>query len=366
MILTSLGCNTKSAVSTRSMALTKDAENDGGKHKSCAGYFPADAVWCMTVDHQPLMPFSANATAATTNWGREGLLASFNLTLTAITADNPGTFKSFVPTEDWFRPDCDQAPMLFPISTDPKHGSLEGELGWNCTQSDDDCHALVMDTLNDVLYEQWRVVDAQTANPYQGGCLRIWKPSSMRTTLLTDAQCTSADGSGQPMWPLVLTPEDVARGDIGHALRFVLPNSKILRRQFIFPATHSTRQTSAASPALPYGAWLRLKWTPAQIDAWVSVNGNNTNVATILRGLARYGMILSDGGRIALTMASDTNRTVKWADLGIHALSMYGNPPILPVDFDWIVPPPFSEPPPIITQDFNCARVPHTAPSSQP
>ena len=39
----------------------------------------------------------------------------------------------------------------------------------------------------------------------------------------------------------------------------------------------------------------------------------------ILKALKTHGMLLSDGGDIALTFADDRNSTAKWADLGIDA-----------------------------------------------
>ncbi len=39
----------------------------------------------------------------------------------------------------------------------------------------------------------------------------------------------------------------------------------------------------------------------------------------ILKTLKTHGMLLADGGEIALTFADDRNSTAKWADLGIEA-----------------------------------------------
>jgi serine/threonine-protein kinase len=159
---------------------------------------------------------------------------------------------------------------------------------------------------------------------------------------------------------MMLTPEEVKADAIDHALRYILPNDKIAKHLFVFPATHSTGPTSLQMPALPYGAWLRLKWTEAYIDSWVQANkSGNVHISRVLRALRKHGMILSDGGYIALTWASDKNRAVKWADLGIDALSLVGSPPILPTDFDWIVPPgvdPAAFQP--VTLTYDCKRVP--------
>ncbi len=327
----------------------------GGQPEPCAGYFPSDAIWCMPVDKQGLMPDSASATAMAGNWGSGSFQMDRSIVLTTVDAMNPGSLHAFFPTGDSYDPDCDLTPVMLPLSMGTSHGSLEGESGWDCKLGGD-CHAIVMDTLSGFLYEQWRVMNAGTSNPYDGGCLRRWQPAVTHSTFPSDVQCSSADGSGQPMWPLVLTPEDVASGVIGHAIRFTLLNEQLREKQFMPPATHSSGATSAAAPALPYGAWLRLSWSDAQIDTWVAANGNNTNVATILRGLKQHGMIVSDGGYIPLTFANDANRSIKWSDLGINEQSLMGNPPIVPMDFDWIIPPGYDVPPALTTENYNCQR----------
>jgi hypothetical protein len=37
--------------------------------------------------------------------------------------------------------------------------------------------------------------------------------------------------------------------------------------------------------------------------------------------MKKYGMLLSDGGEIALTFADDRTSTAKWSDLGVEAQS---------------------------------------------
>ena len=43
----------------------------------------------------------------------------------------------------------------------------------------------------------------------------------------------------------------------------------------------------------------------------------NAAQRVILRALKTYGMLLSDGGNIALTFANDRTSTAKWSSLGI-------------------------------------------------
>jgi serine/threonine-protein kinase len=63
---------------------------------------------------------------------------------------------------------------------------------------------------------------------------------------------------------------------------------------------------------VPYGAHLRLR-SDFPLDNY------NPAARIILNTLKRYGMVLTDGGNIALTAESDYYTTAKWADLGIDA-----------------------------------------------
>ena len=71
--------------------------------------------------------------------------------------------------------------------------------------------------------------------------------------------CTSADAAGFPIAPLLFNADEVAAGQIDHAIRFILPNSRIRDNVYVHPATHSTGPTSGPPQAPPYGARLRLR-----------------------------------------------------------------------------------------------------------
>ena len=67
----------------------------------------------------------------------------------------------------------------------------------------------------------------------------------------------------------------------------------------------------------PYGVRLRLK---PDVDE----SGYTDARAVILKALKTHGMLLSDGGEIALTFADDRTSRAKWADLGVAANSFSG------------------------------------------
>jgi len=71
-------------------------------------------------------------------------------------------------------------------------------------------------------------------------------------------QCTSADAAGFPIAPLLFTADEVAAGEIAHAIRFILPNNRVRARSMVRPATHGTNTTGDAN-APPYGVHFRLR-----------------------------------------------------------------------------------------------------------
>jgi len=229
-------------------------------------------------------------------WGR-GDRFQIDFAFDVFTADAATPRRTFEPTSDFYTPDCDRVPMPVPVI-----GNLEGETGYEC-RGDGDCHLLVHDEAEGKLYEMWRanVVDAS----FRAGCLAVWDTGAAYGATLRGEQCSSADGAGLPIAPLLFTPDEVAAGSIDHAIRFVLPNDRV-RRAYVRPATHAT-DTSGPSNAPPYGVHLRLS---AQFD----VEALPTEGARVVaRALQRYGMYHADGGEYALTAVSDRHTTAKWA-----------------------------------------------------
>ena len=77
----------------------------GDEASPCAGYFHSDAIWCQSVENQPLAPQSAEATAATGDWGMGKFQIDFSIVLTTLDENNPGAMKTFQETGDLFFPD---------------------------------------------------------------------------------------------------------------------------------------------------------------------------------------------------------------------------------------------------------------------
>ncbi len=201
---------------------------------------------------------------------------------------------------EFYEPDCDYAPV--PV---PPGGNLEGEPGYQCV-SDGDCHLIVADWDRKQLFEMWRA--DITNGVFRGGCLAVWDMSRSYPPSGRGEQCTSADAAGYPIAPLLFTADEVAAGEIQHAIRFILPNARIRRGVYVHPATHGTPATQGSSDAPPYGTRLRLRKD-------YPIETLKPGAQVVARAMQRYGMLLADGGNVALTAQSDRYTTAKWSGL---------------------------------------------------
>lgn len=96
---------------------------------------------------------------------------------------------------------------------------------------------------------------------------------------------TSADAAGLPILPGLVRYDEVASGEINHAIRFTVAQT---RRAYQWPARHfASDLTGRQYP--PMGQRFRLK-------AGYDISGFSPEVQVILRALKKYGMILADNG----------------------------------------------------------------------
>ena len=147
-------------------------------------------------------------------------------------------------------------------------------------ESGSDRHMLIVDRDNCVLYELYAV--RKTSTGWRAGSGAIW---NMRSNALRPAGWTSADAAGLPILPGLVRYDEVAAGEIRHALRFTAP---VTRKQYIFPARHYA--SDSTNPALPpMGLRVRLK------DS-VDISRFGPQAQVLLRALKVYGMILADNG----------------------------------------------------------------------
>ena len=260
----------------------------------------AQPFWKRDVTNAPVDPQSSTIIAnlaAAGGFGNGRLQIDFSIVV--LTADASTPYRTFIPTSDFYTPDCDMAPVPIPAG-----GAVEGEAGYSCVH-DGDCHLIVQDPPTHQLYEMWRA--DITNNIFHGGCLAIWDLDRVYPASGRGDQCTSADAAGMPMAPLMFTADELQAGVIDHAIRFILPNPRMQAGGYVHPATHAGAPSGSGMP--PYGARLRLR--PDYPLSTLPDEGTRI----IARAMQKYGMILADGGNIALTAADDRYTAAKWANV---------------------------------------------------
>jgi hypothetical protein len=189
--------------------------------------------------------------------------------------------------------ESDPGPMPIP-------GNAQIEGGPNPTGGDR--HVLVLDNSNCFLYELFSAVPNSNGT-WNADSAAVWD-------LLGNEQrpwtWTSADAAGLPIFPGLVRYDEVAAGQIQHAIRFTLPQS---RAAVVLPATHwASNSTSANAP--PMGMRLRLK-------ASYDISGFSTNVQVILAAMKKYGLIMADNGSAMYISGAPDSR---WDNNDLHNL----------------------------------------------
>jgi serine/threonine-protein kinase len=189
---------------------------------------------------------------------------------------------------------------------------MEGQSGYQCDLAKDDCHLIVVDHGLGKLYEAYQANYAN--NVLSATFVAVWNLNRVYPPSGRGDQCTSADAAGFPIAPLLFNADELATGSINHAIRFILPNSRIRAKVFVHPATHAGGPRGPVS-APPMGARFRLK-------ASYDMSQLTPAAQVVARAMQKYGMFLSDGGNIALTAQSDADTTAKYSDMdfGPHDL----------------------------------------------
>lgn len=234
--------------------------------------------------------------------------------------EGANTFNVIARDGKYYTPDCETLPLKVPV---PAHAAIEGQSDMRC--GDGDCHLLVVQGKR--LFELYRA--NQFGLEIEAVCAAVWELDRVYPAQGRGEHCTSADAAGFPIAPLLFNADEIARsleadpsgeGDLGHAIRFVLPNSRIASdvslggvrgRLYVRPASHAGAPKGPVD-AIPYGARLRLR-------ADFPLRGYSAGARVILNTMKRYGMVLADGGRIALTAESDRFTQTKWRELAIHS-----------------------------------------------
>ncbi len=166
-------------------------------------------------------------------------------------------------------------PGPFPV---PSAAPVEGG-----NRSDGDRHVLVLDRSSCTLYELYRAFFKRGGGPR-------WNADSgtrwdLRSAARRPDSWTSADAAGLPIFPGLVRYDEVAAGQVEHAIRVTLDST---RNAWVHPASHCAGDTSNRNaPAM--GTRLRLK-------RGYGLGRFRGAARTIAVALKRYGLIVADNG----------------------------------------------------------------------
>jgi hypothetical protein len=242
--------------------------------------FPADHAWNVRVDALPRDPASDAYVAAI---GADAVVhPDFGAGLwegraIGIPFDLVGPGQAAVPVSFLYAAESDPGPYPIPPDAFVEGAPVAGQPG----PAGGDRHVLVLEAGGCVLYELFDA-ERQGDGSWTAGSGAVF---DLRGYALRPDGWTSADAAGLPLLPGLVRYEEVAAGEIRHALRFTAPRT---RRAYVWPARHFA--SSLTDPALPpMGQRFRLR-------ADADLSGFSPEALVIARALQAYGMILADNG----------------------------------------------------------------------
>jgi uncharacterized protein (TIGR03437 family) len=256
--------------------------------------FPADNIWNTAIDQ---MPVAANSAAFINTIGASktvhadfgsGLWDGAPIGIPYVVVNN----QPQVPVRFEYRDESDPGP--YPL---PPNAPIEGG-----SSSSGDRHVLVVDAGACRLYELYAAYP-QADGSWSAGSGAVF---DLRSDQLRPAAWTSADAAGLPILPGLVRYDEVLSGEIKHAIRFTVPQT---RNQYIWPARHYASSLTALSYP-PMGQRFRLR---ADFD----ISKFSATNQVILRALKKYGMILADNGSSWYISGSPDSR---WDNDDLHAL----------------------------------------------
>jgi hypothetical protein len=164
-----------------------------------------------------------------------------------------------------------------------------------------DRHVLVLDSNNCFLFELYNAYP--NAASWNADSAAVWDLTADEKRPYT---WTSADAAGLPVFPGLARYDEVAAGQIKHALRFTLQSS---RAAFVPPASHWAANSTNVLAA-PMGMRLRLK-------AGFNISSFSPANQVLLTALKKYGMIMADNGSsMYISGAPDA----RWDNNDLHNL----------------------------------------------
>lgn len=247
-------------------------DSGAGPHIAGCPVFPADNVWNMPIDALkkdkrsgdyiqrigPALPLRANFGSDPAN----------GIPITIIKPDRPRLPITFLYGDE---SDLGHYPT-------PEGALIEG--GWNAPE-DSDRHVIMIDEGRCMLFELGNVAKQKNGSWAAGAGIKM----DLTSNALRGDGKTSTDAAGLPILPGLLRYDEVAAGEVKHAIRFTAPKTQ---RAYVWPARHfASKITDPTYP--PMGQRFRLR---ADFD----ISSFSRENQVILKGLKKYGMFLSDNG----------------------------------------------------------------------
>ena len=256
--------------------------------------FPANNIWNTPVDQLSVSP-SSSAWVTTIGAAKpvhadfgSGLYQGAPIGIPYITV--PGTQQKY-PVTFTYADESDPGPYAIPLTAPIEGGA----------QSTGDRHTLSVDTDNCILYELYAAYPQ--AASWTAGSGAIF---NLLSNALRPSGWTSTDAAGLPVFPGLLRYDEIAAGEIRHAIRFTVPQTQ---KAFVWPARHyASSLTGTQYP--PMGARFRLR---ASFD----ISGYSAANQIILRALKKYGMMLADNGSAWYISGAPDSR---WDNDDLHKL----------------------------------------------
>ena len=251
---------------------------------------PPDNIWNTRIDQLPVHPSSSTwvstigATAPVHADFGSGL---WNGSLIGIPFVTVLGSQTKYPATFTYQSESDPGPYAVPLTAPIEPG---------------DGHAIAIDTTNCILYELY-LASPQPAS-WQAGSGAIY---NLQSDALRTATWTSADAAGLPIFPGLVRYDEVAAGEIRHAIRFTVPHTQKL---YLWPARHQASSLTGVQYP-PMAARFRLK---ASFD----ISKFSPHNQVILKALQLYGMMLADNGSAwYLSGAPDA----RWDNSDLHNLA---------------------------------------------
>ncbi|MBI5534760.1 MAG: hypothetical protein HY898_18685 [Deltaproteobacteria bacterium] len=232
--------------------------------------FPPDSPWNRDISREPVDSRSAIYIAAINEGGDHNLHADFGsnpeygFPYVIVPPSQPPVPISY--HKDGYPSESDPGPMPIPANAPVEFGS--------------DHHVLVVQSGTCLLFELYHAARAGGSGWACDASARF----DLRSNALRPRGWTSCDQAGLPILPGLVRYDEVAAGEIRHALRFTVWRPQ---KAWVAPATHYGEADDPRYP--PMGARLRLRSSFDQ-------SRFHGQARVVLQALSRYGMLVADTG----------------------------------------------------------------------